>query len=246
MDFNIRLFFKYLLKHLPLWSATGILLMIATLCACSEFSQETDRYAHVSADKMYDEAVAHVVRGDYSNAIKSYEALESHYPFGPYTQKGQLELIYTYYKNQDYVLAITAAERYARLHPRSSDVPYAYYIKGLAHMDQSHTYMDTLLSLDTSSRDISMLEAAFSDFQFLIREYPKNNYSADARQRMIYLRNMIAQHELTIARYYQKRRAYVAAANRARYIVEHIQETPSSSEALAILQACQKALETHT
>lgn len=215
-----------------------IVLSVSTLflAACSS-KTDKDEYANRSANEIYQEAVAHLDKGRFEPAIKSYEALETHFPFGETTTKGQLELIYAYYKNQDYVQAITAGERYLRLHPLSPNADYVHYLKGLSNFEQGVTMLTNIVKTNPGLRDVTNYKTAFQNFQTIVRQYPESKYAADAKQHMIFARNLIAEHELAIANYYMERKAYVAAANRARYILEHLQNTPAEKKALHILEA---------
>ncbi|MBP9722787.1 MAG: outer membrane protein assembly factor BamD [Gammaproteobacteria bacterium] len=204
------------------------------LTNCS--SADRDEYANSSADEIYKEAVTHLNKGRFEPAIKSYEALETHFPFGETTTNGQLELIYAYYKNQDYVQAITAAERYLRLHPLSPNADYVYYMKGLSYFEQGINMLTNIVNTNPALRDVTHYQTAFQHFQTVVRQYPKSKYAHDAKRHMIFARNIIAEHEVAIANYYIERKAYVAAANRARYVLEHLPNTPAEKKALDILE----------
>lgn len=181
--------------------------------------------------------------GDYERAIKYYEGLESRYPFGRYAMQAQLDVAYAYYKNDEPESAIAAADRFIKLHPRNPYVDYAYYIKGVVHFTQNLTFLSRFFPTDSSQRDPGSTLSAFNDFSELVRRFPDSEYADDARSRMIYLRNNLAMSELHIARYYMKREAYIAAANRAKKIVEKYQRTPAVKEALQILVAAYQKMD---
>lgn len=212
-------------------STLGLLLV-----GCSSLDTDKDEYANRSSDDIYKEAVTHLGKGRYELAVKSYEALETHFPFGETTTKGQLELIYAYYKNQDYIQSVTAAERYLRLHPLSENADYVYYLKGLSNFEQGITMLTNIVNTNPALRDVTNYQTAFQNFQMLVRQYPNSKYAASARQHMIFARNVIAEHELAIAEYYMKRKAYLAASNRARFIIEHLENTPAEQKAVEILE----------
>lgn len=171
----------------------------------------------------------------WDDAIANLQALEAQFPFGSYAEQAQLELIYAYQRSADYEAAIAAADRFIRLHPRHPNVDYAYYIKGLASLSQSKGMLASFLPTDQTSRDPGTAREAFASFNELLVNHPNSSYAADARKRMLYLRNLLARYEIHAANYYFERGAYVAAANRGRYVVENFQQTPSVPDALAIM-----------
>lgn len=211
---------------------TGIL----GLSACSLNDADRDDYANSKADEIYQEAVTHLDKGRFNPAVKSYEALETHFPFGDTTTKGQLEIIYAYYKDQEYLQSITAAERFLRLHPLHQDADYVFYMKGVNYFEQGRNFLTRFMPINPAYRDISNYHAAFHNFKTVVNNYPTSKYAKDARAHMIYIRNIIAEHELNIANYYYEREAYLAAANRATYVLEHIPNTPAEKPALDVLE----------
>jgi outer membrane protein assembly factor BamD len=196
----------------------------------------------MTAKQIFDEAETALVDEDYSKAIRYYEALDAMYPFSEYSQQGMLDSIYAYYKNDDTALAAATADRYIHLYPRSPNVDYAYYMKGLADFEQPRGTLAKVLPLDASYRDPGTQLQAYTDFSVLVSRYPNSRYAPDARQRMVYLRNMFAQSELNVAEFYMQRKMYVAAANRSSYIVENYPQAPQSEKALVILIKADRAL----
>lgn len=188
-----------------------------------------------SASKLYSEAKAALDGGDYETAIKYYESLEARYPFGRYAQQAILEEAYAYYKYDEPDSAITAADRFIKTYPQHPNVDYAYYLKGLANFNRNMGLVERYLPQDPAQRDPGSMRQSFNDFAELVKRFPNSKYAEDARQRMIYLRNNLAQYEVHVANHYIRRGAYVAAANRAQYVVEHYQQTPAVADALAIL-----------
>ena len=199
-------------------------------------SSDEDEYADWNAEKFRTEAKAAVDAGNYEKAIKLYEALESRYPFGEDSAQTQLDIAYAYYKNNDPDSAIAAADRFIKMNPRSPGVDYAYYLKGLVNYNRGIGFIDRFLPTDTSQRDPGTARDALNNFEELIRRFPQSKYVPDARLRMIALKNNLAMHEVHVARYYMKRRAYVAAVNRASTVIEKYQRTPAVPYALQILQ----------
>ena len=188
-----------------------------------------------SAEKFYRQAQQALTARDYPLAIEHLENLEIRHPFSPYTQQGNLEIAYAYYKYDEPDSAIAAADRFIKLYPRHPNVDYAYYIRGLANFDRGATAIRAWLGLDTTNQDASPALQSFRSFEQLIKLFPDSRYTADARTRMVHLRNNLAQYELHVADYYMRRNAYLAAANRAKYVLENYPQTPAVTEALAIM-----------
>ncbi|MEW8498215.1 MAG: outer membrane protein assembly factor BamD, partial [Candidatus Thiodiazotropha taylori] len=168
-------------------------------------------------------------------AIKYYNGLQARYPFGRYAIQSQLDIIYAHYKNGEADSAIAASDRFIKLNPQSQYVDYAYYMKGLANYNRNQSFLSSILPTDSSERDAGAALDSFNDFAELIRRYPDSKYSADAHQRMLYLRNNLSKYQIHIAKYYMKRGAYLAAANRANRVVTQFQRTDSVQQALEIM-----------
>lgn len=215
----------------------GLLLVLISISGCSIFGSKED-LAHTrnwSADRFYKEANAAVNSGEYQTAITYFEALEARYPFGRYAMQAQLDVAYVYYLDDEPDSAIAAADRFIKLHPRGPGVDYALYLKGIVNFNRSLGFLDRFLPSDQSQRDPGSALNSFKDFSELIRRYPDSEYAVDAQKRLIYLRNILAKHELHVADYYLRRGAYLAAANRANYVVQHFQQTPSVKPALQMM-----------
>ena len=219
------------------------LLALFLVSGCSFFKgKEFDETEGWSASKLYAEAASEMDSGNYKRAIELYEKLEARYPFGRYAMQAQLDVAYASYKAEEPESAIAAADRFIKLYPQNPFVDYAFYLKGIVNYNRSVGYLDRYIPTDTSQRDPGAALDAFNDFSELIKRFPDSKYSVDARQRMIYLRNNLAQNEVNVARYYMKRGAYVAAANRANFVIEHFQRTAAVQDALEVLVAAYKAL----
>ena len=197
--------------------------------------EPTDETKDWSASKIYSEAKGAMNEADYENAIKYYEMLESRYPFGRYAEQGQIEIAYVYYKYDEPESAIGAADRFIKLHPNHPHVDYAYYLKGLINFNRDVGFLSRLLRQDMETRDPSAAKAAFQDFSALVQKFPNSRYARDARQRMLYLRDSLSKYEISVARYYMKRGAYVAAANRCKYLIENYEQTTPVPEALELM-----------
>ena len=213
-------------KHLLLIA----ILALTVACASNEVLDE-----NLSETELYQQAQADLDNSSYTSAVNKLKALESRYPFGRYAEQAQLELIYAYYKNAEPEAARSAAERFIRLHPQHASVDYAYYLKGLASFDQDRGLLSRFLPLDMTKRDPGAARDSYNEFAQLTSRYPTSRYAPDAKQRMIYLRNLLAAYEIHAGHYYLSRQAYVAAANRGRYVVENFQGTPAVGDGLAVM-----------
>ncbi len=215
-----------------------VLLLLFLLSACGTFSQQEEDTKDWSANKFYTEAKEKLEDGNYPAAIKLYEGLEARYPYGRYSQQAQLETAYAYYKDQEQASAIAAADRFIRLQPNHANVDYAYYIKGLADFNDDWGVlgflMQGILKQDMSERDSKASRESFENFRALVTRFPDSKYAPDARQRMAHLINVVAMNEIHVARYYLKRKAYVAAINRAKFALKEYPTTPATEEALLI------------
>ncbi len=228
------------IKLLLITSLLGLSLL--GLGGCSLLPDQVDNTKSWSAERFYTEAKDALNSHDYGTAIKYFETLEARYPFGRYAQQAQLEVIYAYYKDNEPVSAVAAADRFIKLYPRHPFVDYAYYLKGLANFSTSRGLVERYLPQDTSQRDPGAARQSFQDFSDLVKRFPNSKYTKDATLRMTYLRNNLAKYEINVANYYMKRGAYVAAANRAKYVVENYQRTPSVPDALGILAKAYKVM----
>lgn len=175
-------------------------------------------------------------------AIKKLESVRSRFPYGEYAEQVQLDLIYAHYRNHDYASTIAAAERFIRSYPGHEGLDYALYMKGLANFYLEQGLMGRIFSRNRAARDMSAAKDAFSAFKEMVKRFPDSPYAEDARARMVFIRNNLAEHELHAARYYARRGAHIAAANRARHVVVHYQRTPAVPEALAIMTRAYQAL----
>ena len=228
-----------LVKTLFIASLISILPGCEAIDALSKKEDNTardDEYVGWDDAKFHQEAKAALDDKNYQKAIKLYEALEARYPFGDYAAQAQLNIAYAYYKNDDPEAALAATDRFIKVNPRSPYVDYAYYLKGLINYNRGIGFIDRFLPTDTSQRDPGNAKDAYDNFQELIQRFPESKYVPDARQRMVALRNDMAMYEYHVADFYMRREAYVAAINRANYIIKEYQRTPAVPLALKIMQ----------
>jgi outer membrane protein assembly factor BamD len=204
------------------------------LAACS-FIDKHDPTAGYSAEKLYREAKEALDSGQYDLAIKRYETLEARFPYGRYSQQGQLEIAYAYYKQNEQASAVAATERFMKLHPNHPNVDYAYYLKGLVYFNEDLGLLGKISRQDRTERDPKAARESFDAFKELVQRFPESKYTPDALARMKYLVNALASHEVHVARYYMKRGAYIAASNRAQYALKNYPQAPAQEEALLIM-----------
>jgi outer membrane protein assembly factor BamD len=199
-------------------------------------SEAKDDYTGWDAKKFHDNARTAMDAQNYQKAIKLYETLEARYPFGQYAAQTQLDVAYAYFKNDEYEASIAAADRFIKIHPRDPSVDYAYYLKGLVNFNRGIGFVDRFLPTDTSQRNPSNAQESYDNFDELVRRFPNSKYVPDAKQRMLALRNNLAMYEVHVARFYLKRKAYIAAANRGSYVIKEYQRTPAIPYALQVMQ----------
>lgn len=214
-----------------------IIIIAATLLfsACSTTTDPAELYKDESARQIFLKGEEALRNRNYSEAIKRFEALDVQYPFGCDTEIAELHLIYAYYMSSDYASAESAADRFIRSHPANPHVDYAYYMLGLSNYFQNMGVFERLFTVDLAKRDLCQVKKAFWNFSQIILVYPQSCYAPSAYQYMIYLKNILAAHQLEVAQYYYSRQAYLAAANRASIVVRHYQRTPAVPCALAIM-----------
>jgi len=221
---------RSVLALLSLAAAAAIL-----LSGCGLLSKETDETQGWSAQKLYGEAKDAMNNRSWDRAIKYLEKLEARYPYGRFAQQAQLDVAYAYWKFNERASAIAAADRFIKLYPNHANVDYAYYLKGLINFNENSGLFSAIDNPDMSERDSKGTREAFDAFKELVTRFPDSKYSEDAQARMRYLVNSLAQYEVHVARYYMRRGAFVAAANRAQYAVQNYPQAPALEEAVFIM-----------
>lgn len=216
-------------KRLPL------LLLISVVSACSTTPADVDETTDWTAEKFFQEAKDALNQGAYQEAIELFNKLEARFPFGRYAQQAQLETAFAYYKYNEPKSAIAEADRFIKLNPRHPNVDYAFYLRGLSSFTEGTSDLEQAMGKKATEVDPGNARKSFDYFKELVESYPYSRYADDARQRMVYLRELLAKNELQIAQYYLDNNAYTAAANRANYVIEHYQGTHSVTNALQIL-----------
>ena len=222
-------------------SILGIFILLLLVSSCSSNEEMPDE--RLVEKELYDQAQTRLKNGSFSTAIMSLEALESRFPFGRYAEQAQAELIYAYYMNSQFEASQSAAERFINLHPRHSHTGYAFYMKGLAAFTDDSGLFSRYFQSDLAKREVVMAQNSFGELSEFISRYPESKYVPHAKQRMIYLRNLLAEHEIYVADFYMKRGAYLAAIGRAKYVIENLPNTPQTPFALSILVEAYEILE---
>ncbi len=205
------------------------------LGGCSTSIDPSEAYKGESAEEIFQKGEDALRDRSYGEAIKRFEALDVQYPFGRNTETAQLQIIYAYYMNSDYASAESAADRFIHSYPTSPHVDYAYYMRGLSNYYQNLGIFERLFSVNLATRDLTQVKKSYNDFATLVNLYPNSVYAPAAHQYTVYLRNILADHELEVAQYYYSREAYIAAANRANLVVRHYQGAPAVPEALVVM-----------
>jgi len=221
-------------------SLVGISFSSAILSGCT--ARERILASEATAEQLYQVAKRSLNQGDFLSAISTFETLGARYPFGSYTQQAQLDIAYAYLKQDEFDNAISSADRFIKLYPRSENIDYAYYIKGVSQFARGGSTMERLFPRDMSKVNQQWLRAAFAEFDTLVRRFPDSQYSEDALARMAYLKDEMAQHELTTARFYYQRGAMVAVINRVNYMLEHFDGSRHLPNALALMAGAYQSL----
>ncbi|AHM75511.1 MULTISPECIES: outer membrane protein assembly factor BamD [Yersinia] len=193
--------------------------------------------------ELYATAQQKLQDGNFKGAITQLEALDNRYPFGPYSQQVQLDLIYAYYKSADLPLAQASIDRFMRLNPTHPNIDYVLYMRGLTDMALDDSALQGFFGIDRSDRDPQHAKAAFRDFNQLIQSYPNSQYATDAQKRLVFLKNRLAKHELAVAQYYTKRGAYVAVVNRVEQMLRDYPDTQATRDALPLMENAYKQLQ---
>ncbi len=213
-----------------------LVVALATTAGCASWrNKDVTADPTSNAQRIYEQSVGAMKAGNYGAAILGFENLTAIYPFSEEARQALLNLIYVYWRNDEPDNAVSAADRFILENPTHPRVDYALYMKGLARFPRDAGPLERLFRTDLTERPTGQMLSAYNTFAQLLQQHPESAYEEDARQRMIFLRNRLAAHEVNVARFYVERHAHVAAINRARHVLESYQETPSAIEALRII-----------
>ena len=226
-----------------------LLVIVMTASGCTRLKgmfKDEDENEGVPVEQLYDKGQAQMRNGNWSGANVTYRRLLAQYPYGPYTEQALMETAYAQYKMGNNEEAISTIDRFLRTYPTHKNTPYMYYLRGLVNSNRDTVFLQRVWKLDASRRDLATPNQAYSDFNTLVDRYPNSRYAADARQRMVALRNMFARHEIEVALYYLRRGAWVAAADRATYLLETYPQSEFQNDAVAVLAAAYTELGNET
>lgn len=222
-------------------SSITLLALSVNLVGCQTFKNLTGgkdvdavETAEKSEQAYYNDAITQIDKGRYTQAIEDLTNLRTFYPTGQYAEQALLDMMYAQYESGKYEMAAASAEQFIRLYPSNPQVSYAYYVRGVANMQGSSEGLK-LFKLNQAERDTAYFRLAFANFQELINKYPNSPYTPDAAQRMTFIYNQFAESEMSAARWYIEREAYVAAANRAKWVFQYYPLSESIPEAIAVL-----------
>ncbi|OBT07275.1 hypothetical protein A9264_07485 [Vibrio sp. UCD-FRSSP16_10] len=215
------------MKHQTLVGLLSVLL----LAGCSSSDEIVP---DIPPSQLYADAQASLREGSWSTAVEKLEALDSRYPFGPYSEQVQLDLIYSYYKNDELPLALATIERFTRLNPTHEKSDWVLYMRGLTHMAQDRNFLHDIFNIDRSDRDPEPVKLAFSDFKRLLQRYPNSPYAQDAQQRMVALKHRLSEYDYATADFYIRRKAWIAAVNRCQEIQRSYPDTEAARKALRL------------
>ena len=216
-------------------TALAAFALALTLAGCGLFGEKKDARKDWTAADYYKAAKEEFDNHNWDSSIKLYEALESKFPFGRFAQQAQLEVAYAYYKQGDSAQAISALDKFIKLHPNHPNLDYALYLKALVNFKEDLGPMARVISQDLADRDPKAARESFEGFKELVTRYPESRYAPDSRERMVYLVEALARQEIHVARYYLSRGAYLAAVNRAQDAIVKFPNSPIHREALEVM-----------
>ena len=229
--------------------AAVAVLAVSLLAAsgCARFrDRKDDANEGQPVETLYEKGHKSMTNGNWSSAEQTYRRLVAQYPYGPYTEQALIETAYAQYKAGKHEEAISSIDRFIRTYPTHRNTPYMYYLRGLTNSSRDAVFLQRVWRLDASRRDLATPMQAYNDFSIVADRYPNSRYAADARKRMGELRDMFARHELDTALYYLRRTAYVAAAERATYLLETYPQSIYQNDAVATLAAAYTGLGNET
>lgn len=217
--------------------AFSIALILSTLSACSSKPEqiEIERVPNKSAQALYLDAKQTLDSGLYVRAIELLSAIDSRYPFGPMSKQVQMDLIFAYYQSNNVAQSLANIDRFVRLNPNHKDLDYMYYMRGLVNIKADENAFQEYFGVDRADRDPKKTREAFKDLSTLVKRFPQSHYTPEAKKRLGWLLNKMARYEIKVADYYYEREAYLAAANRGKYVVEHFSQSSYTNEALEMM-----------
>ena len=210
--------------------------LATTGCArIGKMFKKGDKNEGVPVEEIYTRAHKSMQEGNWGTATETFQRLIAQYPYGPYTEQALMEMAYAQYRANKHEDAVTTIDRFLRTYPTHRNTAYMYYLRGLSNARRNAIFLQRVFDLDTSNRDLSAPMQAYNDFKIVAERYPNSRYAADARQRMLFLRNEFARFELNTAQYYLRRGAWIAAADRSKYLLETYPQSEYQNDAVATM-----------
>ena len=216
-------------------TALAAALLVLALAGCGLFGKTLDPKKDWTAADFYKAAKEEFDSQNWEQAVKLYEQLEAKFPYGRFAQQAQIEVAYANYKLGESAAAIAALDKFIKLHPNHQNIDYALYLKALVNFREDLGPLSRLITQDLADRDPKSARESFEGFKELVTRFPESRYAPDSRERMAYLIEALARHEINVARYYLRRGVYLAAANRAQDAITRFPNSPSHREALDIM-----------
>ena len=218
-----------------------VLVILGTsLLACGGKDEQRSEVDDLS--EAYETAQEAIDNEDYRKGIAIFEAIQAQFPFSDVERQIQLELMHAYYQSSQLEQAVDAADTFIRENPVHDRVDYALYIKGLSYFEGEAGLLERWFRQDTTKRPPGDTDLAYLTFRRLIERYPDSDYSADAQQRILAIKERMSTYENYIAGYYLRHGAYVAAVNRAKFALEEYNGASGNAESLRIMAEAYDAL----
>lgn len=226
---------RALLSFRSIWRPLLLGSLLLALIGCKSWFNREDPLETLPVEEMYATAKAALEGGNLGRASRYYQRLIARFPYGRYTEQAQLELAYAQHLNSKPEDALSGLNRFIKTYPAHQQIAYAYYLKALVNFDRGNALLDRFAGIDSTQRDQGSARQSFNDFAEVVRRFPATRYAEDSRQRMVYLRNRLARHEINVAAYYLRREAYVAAAQRGEFVLEQYPQSAYQADALAVM-----------
>tara|TARA_B100001564_G_scaffold279029_1_gene241166 strand:+ start:1881 stop:2723 length:843 start_codon:yes stop_codon:yes gene_type:complete len=226
------------------YNLTFVVFILLTLQSCTYFDAvKVDPYKSMSESQLYQQGSEFLSNADIPNAVSVFETLEARFPFSTYAQQSVLDLAFAYYDFGQKDDTIAECDRFIDLYPNHPNLDYAYYLRALSNLEKDQPFFQEILGQDVSKYDITRLNNAYNDFLLIVNRFSGSKYADDAGNRLVFLRNSMASHEVYVAKYYLKRGAYIASSERAKYMLEKYPGAPATKDALIVLIECYNNLD---
>lgn len=229
-------------SRFPLRFVALALIVLFAASGCAMFKKDREQPENVPVETLYEEGHHAMTRGNWSGAATTFQRLVAQYPYGAYTEQALIETAYAQYKSGRHEEAISSIDRFLRTYPTHRHAAYMYYLRGLVNSSRDMVFLQRVWSLDPSRRDMATHRQAYNDFDIVTTRYPSSRYAADAAERKAALGEVFARHEVETGLYYLRRTAYVAATERANFLLETYPQSRYHDDAIALLAAAYTGL----